>query len=738
MPITKRLIALILICALLFALPGCIGPAGTTAGTLPTSSATTAPTTSATQPTTEPEPTIDLHYQADYKNGLVTGGSIEAALAAGETVTVSYNDPYKGRPGFDYTTPDVFTLRQYLTTTAALNWSPMSWKTGDDAYILDYTTMGLYAFTLNSDLTGWTIVPEMAAGAPLDVTEEYAGQYGIAAGEAAKAWRIALNPAACFQNGEAITADTYIYSYQQLLCSRMDHYRADALCRGSFAIAGAAEYHAGTGDWSNVGILKTGEFEIVLITETAVSQPEFYVPYYLQTSYLVYEPLWESCKQYFDKDGNRLDGDCAEAVRVSSTYGTSVKTSISYGPYLLTEYAPGEAILLERNYTWCGYMDGRHLGQYQADAISCRILTEYEAITAAYAAGELDVITLRPSDLTPWLDSGLLRQKSETYVTKLTFNTDALALAARGTQLLSNPTFRKAFALSIDRSRFSAGCTAPGLTGLGLINEAYTDPAASLVYRNTDSAQNALAMLYGGDLSGFDLEMAQSLMAQAFDECLADGLYDGNSSVTLQLSVYRQDDTYLQMSQFLNQALADAVKGSGFEGKISLELVVDENCYSAMANGQADMIFSTWGGNEANPYSILYSCYCSDARMEYGFDPAAVTVRTEINGDLSSATLLDWALWCAGQSVTIRSASGTALAPFDRYDGRSRAAIFAELEFAYLSQFAVTPLYSRGDILLLSAKGDYAVKNALPLVGFGGVRYYTFQYTDIQWDDPGQ
>ena len=55
----------------------------------------------------------------------------------------------------------------------------------------------------------------------MDVTADYVGKYGVKEGESAKAWRIALNPDACFdqkdENGEyaKITADDYIYSMQQ-------------------------------------------------------------------------------------------------------------------------------------------------------------------------------------------------------------------------------------------------------------------------------------------------------------------------------------------------------------------------------------------------------------------------------------------------------------------------------------------------------------------------------------------
>lgn len=732
----KRYLPLLLIITLLVSLAGCdtTPPSPTTRPPVTTAKPTTWPS-EPTDPTDPTEPEAP-QFQVDHENAYVIAGQIHMTPAQDGSLSVSYNDPFKGIPGSDYSSPHVYTLDEYLTSGQNLNWSPLDWETANDAYILDYTTTGLYCFILNSSLTGWTIVPEMAAAAPVDVTDNYVGQFGIAEGERAKAWRIALNPQACFSNGAAIDADTYLYSYQQLLDRRMANYRASEVTQGDFAIAGAAEYYEGSGSWEDVGILKTGQFEIVLITAQATAQPEFYVPYYLQRSYLVYEPLWESCKTYLDAEGNRLDGDCAEAVSITSSYCTGMKSSVSYGPYVLIGYTAGSSIQLERNFTWYGYMDGKHLGQYQTDAIRCTIYESYADALAAYEAGKLDRITLQSGNIATYLDSGLLRQSSTTYTTKLTFNTDAEALSARGTQVLANPNFRNAIALAMDRSRFSAAYTAPGLTGLGLINEAYfADAATGLIYRHSDSAIQALTMLYGEALTGFDLEAAQELMRKAFEQCVAEGLYDGLSPITLQLSVPREDAAYTQLCQFLTEALESACQTSGFAGKVTVEPVVDENCYETMARGETDLIFSTWGGNAFAPYGILAQCYCGDNRMEYGFDSAALTVEIRINGETFTASLQQWARYCAGQAAAAPvSQEGSALAPFHSYDAESRTALFAQLEFAYLSQYAVTPLYSRGSAWLVSEQGDYAVKNDLPLVGFGGVRYYTFAYTDIEWN----
>lgn len=44
-------------------------------------------------------------------------------------------------------------------------------------------------------------MPELAAEMPVDVTAEYVGQYGVKEGETAKAWRIALNKLAKWEDG---------------------------------------------------------------------------------------------------------------------------------------------------------------------------------------------------------------------------------------------------------------------------------------------------------------------------------------------------------------------------------------------------------------------------------------------------------------------------------------------------------------------------------------------------------
>ncbi len=737
----KNLLILLLAMALL-SMTGCI-PA-ITGPTLP-ASRPTVPPVSRPALTEDPE-----HYRVDFGSSQVMAGAWTTALRPdGSSGSVTYNDTYPGGNGKDYSDSSHYTYNESISSTGGMKWAPHTWETASDSYILDYTTTGFYRFALNSDLSGWTIVDEMAQGAPVDVTGDYVGRFGITEGDSARAFEIKLNPNACWADGTPINADTYLYSYKELLHPKMMNRRADSLYAGDFAIMGAKDYLYGEAGWENVGILKTGEYTLVFITTAPVADPEFFVPYNLTSTYLVYEPLWEACKTGFDSDGNTVSLD--QALTITTNYSTSLETSMSYGPYMLTEFEQDKQITLQRNPLWHGYSDGKHLGQYQADTISCQVISNSSTALLAFLGGQLDSIALSNADMETYAASDHIRYIPQTYTTKLSFNTDPEALSARGTQVLSNVHFRTAFSLAIDRIRFASAFTSAGAPGYGLLNDSYIyDPYTGDAYRSSEPAKNALVQLYGltfgenGDyptledayaaITGFSPELARQYMQLAYEETVAAGLYDGSSPIVLTLSVYQNEDTYVQMYHFLREALENACLGTGFEGRVQLQMVVDEDYYATMESGLTDMIFSTWGGSAYDPYGLLYNCYCDAGvedfprQMEFGFDSGAVSVTITLDDKEYTASLQDWARWCAGDP-----AAGISLPAFRAYDAYTRCAIYADLEYAYLSQAVTTPLYYRNSATLFSQKGHYPTDRYHQLVEFGGIAFYTFDYNDAQW-----
>lgn len=832
----------------------------------------TAPAATATEPAAsesvaEAKEAAVGTYSVDYATNTVNAGSCTTAVGSAEGGQVR-TDVYAGIEGKDYTDPEHYTKRDSTAGTTNLNWGPLTWETNEDSYLLDYTTSGFYAFALNSDKTGFAVVPELAAEMPVDVTADYVGQYGIKEGDTAKAWKIALNPDACWDNGEKINADTYMYSYKELLDPLMKNRRADSLYAGEFSIVGAKAYFyqgqsaannntaakaeltlgadgvytladgtplyldlnnttspnnsgyslndlagmgyvtdevikgltalevngkipytdearalllqfTGSDDWGNepeetletyafydvtypevgfdtVGIIKTGEYELVQITENPTENASYYVPYNLGGSYLVYEPLWESCKTYFDSNGNTVTADSANVASITTNYCTSLETSISYGPYKLTYFELDKQMTFDRNENWYGYHDGKHLGQYQTDTISCQVIPQQATELMAFLKGELDSASLTAEDMATYGTSDYIRYIPQSYTTKITFNSDLNKLSERGNAVLANPNFRKAFSLAIDRNTFASSYTSAGQPGFGLLNYMYIyDPFTGATYRDTDGAMDALVQLYGltygddGDfdsleeaydaITGYDLEAAQALMAQAYDECVANGTYDGTSNVTLELSVYQSDDIYVKMFNYLKDALVSACKGTGFEGKIDMKMTADADYYETMYSGNTDMIFTTWGGAASQPYSMLDQVYCdasdgSGNQNEYGFDTSKVMVEIEVDGEKYVDSLKNWAAWAGAKDTQIKGENGTVLAPFGSYDATTRSAMFSKLEYAYLSFYATTPLYYRNSGVLYSQKISFPVDQYIDLITFGETRFMTYNYTDAEWD----
>ena len=137
--------------------------------------------------------------------------------------------------------PPAYTLHRGLTEFPA-NWNPHCISTDADAEMLQYLSAGLYAYDYNEDRSGVCLKPCMAAAAPVDVTAEYAGAFGLSEGDTCRAWSISLREDLCWQDGSPITAFDFVASAFRLLDPEHPQPRSSLLCSGPLALAGAREY----------------------------------------------------------------------------------------------------------------------------------------------------------------------------------------------------------------------------------------------------------------------------------------------------------------------------------------------------------------------------------------------------------------------------------------------------------------------------------------------------------------
>ncbi|HRX07963.1 MAG TPA: ABC transporter substrate-binding protein [Candidatus Limiplasma sp.] len=786
------------------------------------------------------------------------GGEVTVTMSEGESGGQVTTDIFAGETGKDYTDEKYYTYNTAMTAMGGgLDWNPQTWETSDDSLIITYINPGFYDFKLNANKDGYSVMPEMAAALPVDVTAEYVGSFGVAEGEDAKAWRIALNPNAVWDNGEKITADDYIYSMQQQLNPKMLNRRADSFYDGDFSIVNAKNYlYAGqvaysvlgdgnaadllaagedvyvdmhgfwglagaldaegneapqyvsvndevlyrdlavedeTADeawvsakyiyetyladgapyasyapdylatasvmegasWDEVGLKKVDDYTIDIILEKRVAEASFYVPYNLSSNWLVYKPLYESCKMFFDADGAAVATE-EEAATVTTNYCTSLDTSIGYGPYKLTYFELDKQFTLERNDAWYGYADGRHVGQYQTDKIVYTVIAEQATRLLAFLAGELDDVGLVAADMEKYASSEYIRYEPQSYTTKISFNTMYDKLLEHGTnsQVVVIDEFRQAFAFALNREEFATAYTAAGSAGYGMLNYQYVyNPFTGALYRDSEPAKDALVTLYGVEygegkeyatldeaydaMTGYDIAKAQALMATAYDKAVAAGIYDGTSEIEIEFRVYNSDTIYVQMFTYLDTQIKEAIKGSGFEGKLSLKMTVDPDYYETMYSGGADMIFTTWGGAAMSPFTMLAQVYTDAAdgsgnQMEVGYDTTMIDMTLTVDGAEITDTLRNWTLWANNADVEVLDA---AIGKFADLSYESRCAFVAKMELCFLSYYTTTPLYYRNVASLDSQKINNAVSTYLQLVQFGGISYLTYNYDDAEWAD---
>ncbi|WIV11701.1 ABC transporter substrate-binding protein [Proteiniborus sp. MB09-C3] len=470
-------------------------------------------------------------------------------------------------------------------------------------------------------------------------------------------------------------------------------------------------------DFEKVGLKKTGEYEITLILSKPIT--DFYLKYNLAGgSWLVHEGLYEKNK--------KETGDI-----IKTTYGTSVDTYMSYGPYKLTEYQQDKQIRMERNENWYGYTDGKHEGLFQTTAIDTQIVPAQATALQLFIQGKLDNVDLIAEDMGTYRTSDYILYTPQTYTSKFTFNSDKAALKSRevpgvNRTILAYKDFRKAFALSIDRQEFAAQCTATHVAGFGLLNNLYIyDPETGSSYRGSEQGKQALMKLYNADsvddITGYDKVQAAELFTKAYNDALAAGDIKAGDKIELEFLVYKSDESYVKIVNFVQDAINAAIVGTPLENKVTIKMVPDEDYYDHAKQGAFEIIISTWGGSGMDPYGLMEVYTKYESLHEYGFKPDIQKCTINVNGEEMTKTFLEWyEALCNGEYVTA--------------DPDTKLQILAGMEYGILETYVTTPIYYRTATSLYSQKIEYPTYDFVQIIQFGGVRYMTYNYTDAEWE----
>ena len=501
-----------------------------------------------------------------------------------------------------------------------------------------------------------------------------------------------------------------------------------------------------------VGFYKVDDYTLRYVGQEQ-SEYNYMVLGQLDGSFLVYKDLYEKLK---DTSGEL----------VTTSYGTSKETTMSYGVYRLESFQEGKQYVLVRNEKWYGWqddgkgglvsytpceIDGEVRQQYQTTKIVVDVMTD-DAAKQAFLKGELDSWTPSSADLTTYSLSDKMYKQPETYTMRLFFNTNLDALKemdnSKGNQnsvVMSNENFRKAFSLCIDRSEW-VGKTAGYIPAYSMINDLYyydiyNDPSSK--YRGSDAAKQAVCNVYGveygagkayadldsayNSINGYNLTEAKNLMAKACQELTDAGVYAGGD-IKIRLGWKKgalDSDDEAQVT-LLQDYLNAAVEGSGF-GKITLEAVGNvTNRYADVPAGEFAIGYGAWGGAALYPFT-MFRVYMDPSYTDLHeggcWDPTTETLTLNVNGEDVTMTWQEWSGCMAGTGK------------FSTADQKVKLQILAGLEEQFIKKFYCIPLASSAICEMISYKTNNYTDNYNLFYTFGGIRLMSYNYDDAEWAD---
>lgn len=513
------------------------------------------------------------------------------------------------------------------------------------------------------------------------------------------------------------------------------------------------EYEYPAMDFSEVGyFVGDNEYELVMVIDGTLNPLDaegnltYEAGYYFSNWPLVKKDLWERCEDQ-------------SKTPYANSYCTTQEKSASWGPYKLTNYQDQKTYTVSRNDKWFGYGLPQYANQYQTDAIVTEKIEEWDTAWLAFQKGNLDGIGMDVKIAADYRTSKRAYFTPETYTFDLNIQSNATSKTDKRNNLLLNyADFRKAISLSLDRDDYCAKNNPSSQAALGLLNSMYyNDVENGKVYRDSVQAKEAILNAYGATknadgswkvgettytdiedaldaTTGYNLTLARQLVENAVAQAKKDGKYSDSDEIILTYGIETQTANTDRVKNWFQAAFDNMTKGTSIEGKIKIEYFMFSSATwsKQFEDGEYDLCFSAWGNAPFNPAYLLCETQISaDNRYAKKWDPTAVNVTVKATPDadhkdgLYTYNLEQWR--------NILQGKDTALPNFKNFPMEDQLTALGAVETAILKAYYSIPVFSRYSASLMGYKVDYVSYEYNTFMGYGGIRYMTFNYDDTAW-----
>lgn len=506
-------------------------------------------------------------------------------------------------------------------------------------------------------------------------------------------------------------------------------------------------------DFSEVGIFALSDYELCYALESPLEG--FYLKYTLTDPCLVYEDLYLQCESVSDGVYN-------------NTYGTSVDTYMSYGPYKLTGFQTDKEINLTRNDNFFGITDGK----YQTTNINIQYVADPSTRLQMFLSGQLDSYGLTADDMEAYSTSDWTYYATGASTFFVAMNPDMELLKTNQEALGANynktiltvKEFRQALSYSLNRAAFALAAAPTNSAAYGVYSDLIIyNPETGDTYRNTDEAKQVLVDFWGltdeiGDgkmyadadeaidsITGYNLSMAREYFDKAYDIAIEQGLMDEDDIIEIKIGMYNNGNFQTKGVEFLQNNWIEAVKGTKLEGKLTFTTddTISDDFGGALRECRVDLLFGVgFTGSALDPYNLI-QCYTTDDTLRYNvcWDTENDMLTVNLNGTDYTASVADWTYTISGEKITITAADGTTSefsAGTADDNATERFQILAALEGAVLERFELLPLINDNTASLESMQIKMYSEDYIFGVGFNGgdgVEYLTYNYNDAEWSE---
>ena len=290
------------------------------------------------------------------------------------------------------------------------------------------------------------------------------------------------------------------------------------------------------------------------------------------------------------------------------------------------------------------------------------------------------------------------------------------------------------------------------------------------------------------DLTGYDLTAARALLEEAYAKALADGVMTATDTVVLTVGSSADTEAVHRQFEYLKAAFEKLAEGTSLEGRLTLELDTSfgSNWANSFRDGEYDICTGGWSGAAWNPGYLLMAYISPDYMYSQGWDTSKemLTYNPWDDGVADhefTMSLLDW--WAClngtedgafdwsegseddGLNTVLGDAAKTMPDYKDPkyYSGEGddivfdedaykadytawykanahavtndfRLGIIAQLEQRILEKCYTVPLYNYFSASLRSYKIESATNTYNTFMGYGGIRYTRYNYTDSEWN----